>query len=85
MKLDGGVVIANPIPEKDALEESAINSVIETALAEAKNQGIVGKAVTPFLLGKVKELTEGKSLVANIALVKNNAHVGASIAVALKG
>ncbi|WP_433747278.1 pseudouridine-5'-phosphate glycosidase [Falsibacillus pallidus] len=83
LELNGGVVIANPIPEEDALEESFITSVIETALAEAKQQGIAGKAVTPFLLGKVKELTDGKSLTANIALVKNNAKVGAGIAVQL--
>ncbi|RDI42242.1 pseudouridine-5'-phosphate glycosidase [Falsibacillus pallidus] len=83
LQLDGGVVIANPIPEEDALEESFITSVIEAALAEAKQQGIAGKAVTPFLLGKVKELTDGKSLTANIALVKNNAKVGAGIAVQL--
>jgi pseudouridylate synthase len=81
--LDGGVVVANPIPEGDALDESFIADVIEKALAEAKEKQIGGKQVTPFLLGKVKELTEGKSLVANIALVKNNARVGAAIAVSL--
>jgi pseudouridylate synthase len=81
--LNGGVVVANPIPEEHALEESQINSVIEKALAEAKENQIGGKQVTPFLLGKVKELTDGKSLAANIALVKNNARVGALIAVSL--
>lgn len=81
--LNGGVVIANPIPEEDALEESFITNVIETALKEAKDNNIAGKKVTPFLLGKVKELTEGSSLVANIALVKNNAEVGSRIAVKL--
>lgn len=81
--LDGGVVVANPIPEEHAMEESFINSVIEKALAEAKEKQIGGKEVTPFLLGKVKELTEGKSLVANIALVKNNARMGAMIASSL--
>lgn len=81
--LNGGVVVANPIPEEYALEESLINRVIEKALAEAKEKQIGGKQVTPFLLGKVKELTEGKSLAANIALVKNNARVGALIAVSL--
>ncbi|WP_423409304.1 pseudouridine-5'-phosphate glycosidase [Heyndrickxia sp. MSNUG] len=83
MGLNGGVVVANPIPEEYALEESLINRVIEKALAEAKENQIGGKQVTPFLLGKVKELTEGKSLAANIALVKNNARVGALIAVSL--
>lgn len=81
--LDGGVVVANPIPEEDALEESFIAQVIEKALGEAGEKQISGKQVTPFLLGKVKELTEGKSLVANIALVKNNARVGAKIAASL--
>lgn len=81
--LQGGAVIANPIPEEDALEVSFINGIIEKALVEAEEKGIKGKDVTPFLLGKVKELTEGKSLEANIALVKNNAKVGAAIAVAL--
>jgi len=81
--LKGGVVIANPIPETDALEEEFINSVIESALKEAKENEIAGKNVTPFLLAKVKELTEGRSLEANIALVKNNADVGSKIAVQL--
>lgn len=81
--LNGGIVIANPIPEEHAMEETWINQVIEDALQEAKENNISGKQVTPFLLGKVKELTEGKSLVANIALVKNNAEVGAKIAVNL--
>ncbi|MBT2685237.1 pseudouridine-5'-phosphate glycosidase [Bacillus sp. ISL-37] len=81
--LDGGVVVANPIPEEDALEESFIANVIEKALGEAREKQIAGKQVTPFLLGKVKELTDGKSLVANIALVKNNARVGAKIAASL--
>jgi pseudouridylate synthase len=79
--LNGGVVVANPIPEEDAMEENEMNSIIETALQEAEKRNITGKEATPFLLGKVKELTGGKSLVANIALVKNNARVGAELAV----
>lgn len=81
--LKGGAVIANPIPEADAMDHDFITNIIETALQEAEENGISGKKVTPFLLGKVKELTEGKSLVANIALVKHNAVVGSKIAVAL--
>ncbi|MFC4800096.1 pseudouridine-5'-phosphate glycosidase [Neobacillus sp. GCM10023253] len=81
LNLKGGAVIANPIPEEHAMEEEFINGVIETALNEAAERHIIGKDVTPFMLGKVKELTEGKSLDANIALVKNNAVVGAKIAV----
>ncbi|MEH7073327.1 pseudouridine-5'-phosphate glycosidase [Neobacillus drentensis] len=79
--LKGGAVIANPIPEEHAMDEQFINGIIESALKEADERKIAGKDVTPFMLGKVKELTEGKSLVANIALVKNNAVVGAKIAV----
>ncbi|MBS4192179.1 pseudouridine-5'-phosphate glycosidase [Bacillus sp. FJAT-49705] len=82
--LNGGVVIANPIPEADALDETFITKLIETALQEAKENNISGKKVTPFLLGKLKELTEGKSLIANIALVKHNAEVGSRIAVNLQ-
>lgn len=78
--LDGGIVIANPIPEEYAMDESVINNVIEVALKEADSKGIQGKEVTPFLLSRVKELTEGSSLEANIALVKHNAKVGALIA-----
>ncbi|EGA89357.1 indigoidine synthase A-like protein [Planococcus donghaensis MPA1U2] len=80
--IDGGAVIANPIPAEHALEESFINGIIDQAMTEANDNGISGKEVTPFLLGKVKELTEGKSLVANIELVKHNAKVGAELAVA---
>jgi pseudouridylate synthase len=84
LKLHGGAVIANPIPEEYAMPENEINSAIESALKEANEQGISGKDTTPFLLGKVKELTGGKSLDANIALVKNNAVLGAKLAVELQ-
>ena len=80
--IKGGAVIANPIPAEHALEDSFINGIIAQAMAEAKDNGISGKEVTPFLLGKVKDLTEGKSLVANIELVKHNAKVGAQLAAA---
>jgi pseudouridylate synthase len=81
--LNGGLIIANPIPKEDELEESYINSIIEEALKEAEEKQIAGKAVTPFLLDKVKTLTGGKSLEANIALVKNNAVLAAKIAASL--
>lgn len=80
--LKGGAVVANPIPAEHALEESFINGIIDQAMIEAKENGIAGKETTPFLLGKVKELTEGTSLVANIELVKHNAEVGAKLAAA---
>ncbi len=79
----GGVLIANPIPEADAWEAAAIETFIAQALADADAQGIKGKAATPFLLQRMFELTGGKSLESNIALVKNNAAVAAQIAVAL--
>ncbi|MED3664965.1 pseudouridine-5'-phosphate glycosidase [Geobacillus stearothermophilus] len=78
--LNGGVVIANPVPKEDELEESYITAIIEQALNEAEKQHITGKAVTPFLLDRVKTLTGGKSLQANIALVKNNAALAADLA-----
>lgn len=83
LDLNGGAVIANPIPEEHAMPEEEITSIIETALQEAEENNIHGKDVTPFLLGKVVELTEGKSLEANIELVKNNAILGAKLAVQL--
>lgn len=83
MKLKGGLVLANPIPEADALEAVFIDKVIAEALAEADAQGVSGKAITPFLLKNIVERTQGKSLVANIALVKNNAKIGAQLAKAL--
>lgn len=81
--LNGGLVIANPVPEADALDYNEIEAVIQRALQEAKENGIAGKKVTPFILDKVKQLTAGKSLQTNIALVKHNAEVAAQIAVAL--
>ncbi|MBF0779590.1 MULTISPECIES: pseudouridine-5'-phosphate glycosidase [unclassified Granulicatella] len=79
--LKGGVVVANPIPHEDALDPEYINEIIALAVQEAEENGIVGKDITPFLLGKIVEKTDGKSLEANIKLVKNNAKVGAQLAV----
>lgn len=79
----GGVLIANPIPHADAWEPEAIEAFISQALADADAQGVAGKATTPFLLKRIFELTDGRSLVSNIALVKNNARVAAEIAVEL--
>jgi pseudouridine-5'-phosphate glycosidase len=79
----GGVLIGNPIPEADAMDPAFIGAMIERALADAEAAGIQGKETTPYLLKRIFELTEGKSLVSNIALVKNNAAVAARIAVAL--
>ena len=81
--LGGGMIIANPIPEEYALSMEYMNGVIEEAVRVAEKEGIKGKKLTPYLLNKIKELTGGKSLKANIELVKNNARVGAKIARAL--
>jgi len=78
--LKSGLVIANPIPEEYALPKDYINRVIEKAYYETEKSGIKGKDLTPFLLSKINELSEGKSLKANIELLKNNALVGAKIA-----
>ncbi|WP_281658179.1 pseudouridine-5'-phosphate glycosidase [Halobacillus sp. Cin3] len=80
--LDGGLVIANPIPEHSALEESYMNQMIDEALQEAGKQNITQKDVTPFLLDFIHKATQGKSLQANIALIKSNAALGAEIAAA---
>ncbi|WP_032093819.1 pseudouridine-5'-phosphate glycosidase [Necropsobacter rosorum] len=79
--LNGGIVVANPIPEQDALAPDYINGIIESAVKEAEEKGIKGKDITPFLLGKIVEISGGKSLEANIKLVKNNAKIGATLAV----
>ncbi|XYJ09704.1 pseudouridine-5'-phosphate glycosidase [Telluria sp. B2] len=83
--LDGGVVVSNPVPSESAMPKEEIDRITEQALQEAGQQGVTGKAVTPFLLARIKELTEGRSLTTNIALVKHNALVGARLAVALNG
>lgn len=81
--LGGGMIIANPIPEEYALSREYMNEMIEEAVRAAEKEGIKGKKLTPYLLNKIKELTGGKSLQANIELVKNNARVAAKIARAL--
>lgn len=85
MKLKGGIVVANPIPKEFALDGDQMEATIQTALKEAEKAGISGKACTPFLLAKIKELTGGESLEANIELVYNNAREGSKIAVELAG
>jgi len=79
---NGGVVIANPIPEESQIPSGDISPVIDKALTAAKKKGIAGKETTPFLLKHLVDATKGKSLKANIALVENNAKVAAQIAAA---
>jgi pseudouridine-5'-phosphate glycosidase len=81
--LDGGAIIANPIPEEFAMDKAVIDKAISQALAEATAQGIKGKKVTPFMLERVMELTGGESLESNIKLVLNNAKVASWIAAGL--
>jgi pseudouridine-5'-phosphate glycosidase len=83
LNLNGGLVIANPIPEEDQMDYDTITAAINTAVTQAAAQGIKGKEITPFLLAKIKDITGGESLEANIKLVYNNAKVAADIALAL--
>ncbi len=76
-----GVLVGNPVPEEFALKKDEIEACIEKALADAEKENISGQAITPFLLGKLNEITMGDSLKTNIALVKNNAALCAQIAV----
>ena len=82
--LGGGVVISQPVPLADAMPREEIEAITTQALAEAEAAGIKGKQVTPFLLARIKQLTGGRSLATNIALVKNNARAGAALALALQ-
>ena len=77
--LQGGILITNPIPEKYAMDSKIINDAIEKALVMADEQGIKGKEITPFLLKNIVEITGGDSLESNIALILNNAALGAEI------
>ncbi len=81
--LKGGILISNPVPEEMALPHEYIDSLVDQAVRECEEQGIKGKDATPFLLKRIVELTGGKSLETNIALVRHNAELGAKIAIAL--
>ena len=83
MNLRGGMLVTNPIPEEYAMDHAVINQAIDQAITEAKEQGIHGKAITPFLLARVKDLTGGDSLDSNIQLVFNNARLAAQTAAEL--
>lgn len=81
--LNGGAVIANPVPEEDQMKKTDIDRMIAQAIQEADEQGIKGKDTTPYLLSRLKELSDGATLTTNIALVKHNAVHGAKVAVEL--
>ncbi len=80
LKLDGGILITNPIPEEYSMDPEVINKAIDEAVKEMDAQGIKGKNCTPYLLAKIAEITGGSSLDSNIQLVYNNAAIGAEIA-----
>lgn len=80
--LGTGMLLANPIPEEAALDAGEIGATIDAALEEAEAEGVRGKDVTPFLLGRLNAVTEGRALAANVALVLHNARVAARVAVA---
>jgi pseudouridine-5'-phosphate glycosidase len=81
----GGMLVANPIPERYSMDPDAISRAIAAAIDEARQQGVKGKALTPFLLDRIQKLTGGESLAANIELVYNNARLASAIACALSG
>ncbi len=83
LKLTGGQLVANPIPLADEIPAATLVPVIQHAVIDANNANVTSKAVTPFLLNRIFELTNGASLTANIALVRNNARLAAKIAIAL--
>ncbi len=80
-----GVLVGVPIPEADELDPDELDAVLTLAHEECERAGIVGAAVTPFVLGRIAEATEGRSIPANLALAEHNAAVAAEIAVALAG
>lgn len=83
LQLQGGVLIGNPVPKHAEIPKSVMDAVIATAIAEGEKAGVTGKAVTPWLLGRIVELTDGRSLETNKHLIFNNAAIAAQLAVAL--
>ncbi len=84
LHLPGAVVLAQPVPQAEAIEASVLEAAITNALAEAGRRGVSGKAITPFLLDHVRQATEGRSLQANVALIVANAALAGAVAVALQ-
>jgi len=83
LQLSGGVLIANPVPVEDEIPQQQMATIIAQAIAESQQAGIAGKAVTPWLLGRIVELSDGSSLITNQALINNNARLAAELALAL--
>ena len=80
-----GVLLAVPIPEADELDAEHLTATLEQALADCAAAGITGAKITPFVLGRIAEATDGRSIPANLALAENNATVAAEVAVAIAG
>ena len=80
--LGSGIAVANPVPADEEMPRDEIDAVIDRALADCDERGIRGKDITPYLLGRIVELSDGRSLETNLALVRHNARVGTAIAVA---
>jgi pseudouridine-5'-phosphate glycosidase len=78
-----GILLTVPIPEDDELDAARLDAILTQALADCEQAGIIGAAITPFVLGRIAEGTEGRSLPANLALAENNARVAAQVAVAI--
>lgn len=83
--IDGGMLVANPVPEAHEIPREEMEIYIRRALADAEDNDVTGKAVTPYLLDRIFHITEGRSLQTNIALVENNARLAAEIALAMTG
>ena len=81
--LGAGILVANPVSEADEIPTGEMSGFIETAVFEATRQGVTGKRVTPFILSRMLELTGGRSLVTNVALIRSNARLAGRIAVAM--
>jgi pseudouridine-5'-phosphate glycosidase len=79
LKIEGGLLVCQPLPEEEALDNTLVESAIQSALAQASAQGIKGRAVTPFLLSALSRATEGRSLRANRVLLENSAALAAAI------
>ena len=82
--LGRGILITNPVPERDALDQDVHDSALESALVDIETAGITGAKITPFVLGRIAEVSGGASVPANISLVANNARLAAEIAVAMQ-
>jgi len=78
--IEGGILVCNPLPQNEEISQQLMRKMIEDALAAARDAGVTGKAVTPFLLSKLFDLSDGETLICNVALIRNNARLAARLA-----